>query len=96
MQNLPSVAVGSTVDPPDRRLSPERREVGWLDTPAYTTTPDDRSDAAVDLTKISRPTRCTDTGNVPPKPTTPGSLPLSIAAAGDETPYGCNTVKGPK
>jgi hypothetical protein len=38
--------------------------VGWLNTTAYTTTPDDRSDAAMDLTKVSRPTRYTDTGNV--------------------------------
>jgi hypothetical protein len=82
MRNLPSVAVGSTVDPPDRRLSPVRREVGWLDTPAYITTLDDGSDAAVDLTKISRSTRCTDTGNGSPKPATPGSAPLPIAAAG--------------
>jgi hypothetical protein len=75
------------VTPMRRRLSLVRRDVGWLDIPAYTTTPDDGSDAAVDLTKIGRPGRSADTGNVSSE--TSGTWLGNVAdRGGDETPYG--------
>jgi hypothetical protein len=70
-----------------------RRDVGWLDAPAYTTAPDNGSDAEVDLTKIGRPSRSADSGNVPSETSEPG-LGIVVIAAVDERPYGCNTVKG--